>query len=318
MLRTTAQRFGTEGLGIDPDTLEVRIRVQGQREQKRPPSGGGAAGLAAREIGGRKLSGKLLEAFSLLCQAGERFVSYMGESRQQMARPIGSVEASEEAAPEYWDGLEAWGRGRMPRQEGVEAAGPVPAVQGTTGDTVRGDEVRQEMTSGDGAAVRTRVRDEDEGRRHMVVLTPEGGQLIGVRGYEDSELTIVSRAAAARCGTDRAALPKPLMLKGPAGTLTCAMEICTVVFPLEGSHGRKLEIHALVVDTLEEYYGVPQGSMWKWQMQLGREEVEILAWLQVEQPGDRHLSEMTLERVTLSPGGRAGPRGSSLFARGNR
>ncbi len=34
-----------EGLGIDPDTLEVRIRVQGPGEQERPPGGGGAARL---------------------------------------------------------------------------------------------------------------------------------------------------------------------------------------------------------------------------------------------------------------------------------
>jgi hypothetical protein len=74
-----------EGLGIDPDTLEVRIRIEGPGEQERPPGGGGAARSAAREAGGWKLSGKLLEAFSLLCQAGERFVSYMGEGRYQAA-----------------------------------------------------------------------------------------------------------------------------------------------------------------------------------------------------------------------------------------
>jgi hypothetical protein len=122
---------------IDPDTLEVQIRVQGQREQERLPGGGSAAGLAPREIGGRKLSCKLIEAFSQLCQAGKRFVSYMGESRQQMAGPVGSVEASQEASPEDWDRLEARDRGRTPRREGVEAASPVSAVQGTTGDDLR-------------------------------------------------------------------------------------------------------------------------------------------------------------------------------------
>jgi hypothetical protein len=57
---------------------------------------------------------------------------------------------------------------------------------------------------------------------------------------------------------------------------------------LGGPHGRRLEVHALVVDTLEQYYRVPQGSMWKWQMQLGIEDDEILPLLQVAQPGDRH------------------------------
>jgi hypothetical protein len=48
-----------EGLGIDPDTLEVRIRIRGPGKQKKPPGGGGPAKAAAREVGGRKLSGKL-------------------------------------------------------------------------------------------------------------------------------------------------------------------------------------------------------------------------------------------------------------------
>ncbi len=126
-----------------------------------------------------------------------------------------------------------------------------------------------------------------------MVLTPEGGQLIGVRACEDSELTIVSQATAIRCGVDRTTLQTPLMLKGPTGTPTRATETCTMVFPLEDSDGRKLEVHALVVETLEEYYGVPQGSMWKWQVQLGIEEGEILPWLQVAKPGDRHWGEMT-------------------------
>jgi hypothetical protein len=31
------------------------------------------------------LSGKLLEAFSLLCHAGERFVSYIGKGRHKVS-----------------------------------------------------------------------------------------------------------------------------------------------------------------------------------------------------------------------------------------
>jgi hypothetical protein len=93
------------------------------------------------------------------------------------------------------------------------------------------------------------------------------------------------------------------MLEGPSGKPTRATEVCTIVFPLEGPQGRKLEIYALVVDTLEEYCGVHQNSMRKWQMQLGIGEDEILPWLQVAQPGDRHWCKLTMDRVTLNPGG---------------
>ncbi len=80
---TYLKRELLEGLGIDPDTLEVRIRIRGPGEQGKSPDNGGTAKAGAREAGGRRLSGKLLESFSLLCQAGERLVSYMGESRHQ-------------------------------------------------------------------------------------------------------------------------------------------------------------------------------------------------------------------------------------------
>jgi hypothetical protein len=66
-LTTYLKRELLEGLGIDPDTLEVQIRVRGPGEQERSPDRGGTAKAAAREAGSRRLSGKLLEAFSLLC-----------------------------------------------------------------------------------------------------------------------------------------------------------------------------------------------------------------------------------------------------------
>jgi hypothetical protein len=118
-------------------------------------------------------------------------------------------------------------------------------VRGTAENAAISGGVRQGAASGNRAAARRGVQDEDIRRRHMVVLTPEGGQIIGVRTYENLELTIVSQATAVRCGVDRATLQMPLMLKGPTGTPTRATEICTLVFPLEGSQARKLEVHAL-------------------------------------------------------------------------
>jgi len=64
---TYLKRELLEGLGIDPDTLDVRIGIQGPGEQEKPPGIGGPSKAAAREEGSQKLSGKFLEAFSLLC-----------------------------------------------------------------------------------------------------------------------------------------------------------------------------------------------------------------------------------------------------------
>jgi hypothetical protein len=171
--------------------------------------------------------------------------------------------------------------------------GPVPAMRGTTEGAAIGGGFRRDAEGGGRAAAQRGGQDEYEGRRHVVVLTLEGGQLISVRAYDGSELTVVSQAAAERYGVDRATLQTPLMLEGPSGTPTLATQVCTMVFPLEGPQGRKLEIY-----TLEEYCGVHQNSMWKWQVQLGIEEDEILPWLQVAQPGDRHWGELTMDRVT--------------------
>jgi hypothetical protein len=54
--------------------------------------------------------------------------------------------------------------------------------------------------------------------------------------------------------------------------LTCVEEDYEVLFPLGGPHGRMLKITAHGVNTLEEYCGVPENSLWKWEMQLGKED----------------------------------------------
>ncbi len=108
------------------------------------------------------------------------------------------------------------------------------------------------------------------------------------------------------------------MLEGPSGTPTRATEICTIAFPQERALGGKIVVHALVVDTLEEYCGMPQNSLQKWQMQLGTEDDEILPWLRVAQPGDRPWSELTLDRVTLNPDGVSRSTWKFLVCKGDR
>jgi hypothetical protein len=94
-------------------------------------------------------------------------------------------------------------------------------------------------------------------------------------------------------------LAKPFEVKGASGIPVRVEETCTVIFPLGGPHGR-LEIPALVMDMLEQYCGFLQNSMWKWQVQLGKEDAGFLPLLQVAQPGDRKWSERTLEKMRLS------------------
>jgi hypothetical protein len=60
----------------------------------------------------------------------------------------------------------------------------------------------------------------------VVILTPEGGQLINMgigRGYV---FTVISQEAAARYAMHRSKLPEPLMITGPAGQQVRAVGRC--------------------------------------------------------------------------------------------
>ncbi len=74
-----------EGLGIDPNDLEVRIGVRQPGEPGRP-HGGGIMGPAETETDTARMAGRLLEALTSLCQAGERFVDSAAVSSRRMMR----------------------------------------------------------------------------------------------------------------------------------------------------------------------------------------------------------------------------------------
>jgi hypothetical protein len=65
------------GLGIDPDsdTMEVKVKMQEPEDQLNggPP----AEAVGGEEQLGRRLSGKLLDAFTLLHTVRERFMSHL-------------------------------------------------------------------------------------------------------------------------------------------------------------------------------------------------------------------------------------------------
>jgi hypothetical protein len=72
-----------EGLGIDPGALEVRIGVRKPGEPGRP-CGGDTTDPGAAEAGVGRLTGRLMEALTSLCQAGERFVDSAAKNGQRM------------------------------------------------------------------------------------------------------------------------------------------------------------------------------------------------------------------------------------------
>jgi hypothetical protein len=135
----------------------------------------------------------------------------------------------------------------------------------------------------------------------VVLLTPEGGQLINIGIGRGFVFSVISQKTAARYAVQRSKLPAPVMVAGPANQQVRATEHCTMAFPQEKAVGGKLIIYAFVVDTLEELYETPDGGLQRWQMQLGEEDEGYLRWLRVAQPGDRPNCELTLGEVMLDP-----------------
>jgi hypothetical protein len=135
----------------------------------------------------------------------------------------------------------------------------------------------------------------------VVLLTPEGGQLINIGIGRGFVFSVISQKTAARYAVHRSKLPEPVMVAGPAGQQVRATEHCTMAFPQEKAVGGKLVIYAFVVDALEELYETPNGGLQRWQIQLGEEDEGYLRWLRVAQPGDRPFCELSLEKVTLDP-----------------
>jgi hypothetical protein len=139
------------------------------------------------------------------------------------------------------------------------------------------------------------------GLQRVVVLAPDGGQLINIEIGRGFVFSVVSQKTAARYAVGRSKLQTPFMLDGPSNQQVCATELCTIAFPQDKAVGGRMVIYAYVVDTLEECYKTPGDGLQRWQMQLGEEDEGYLRWLRVAQPGDRPHYELTLESVTLNP-----------------
>ncbi len=107
------------------------------------------------------------------------------------------------------------------------------------------------------------------GLPRVVLLTPEGGQLINIGIGRGFVFSVIGQETAARYAMHRSKLSGPIMVNGPAGQQVRVTEHCTIAFPQEKAVGGKMVIFAFVVDTLEELYETPYGGLERWHMQLG-------------------------------------------------
>ncbi len=180
------------------------------------------------------------------------------------------------------------GRQESARQDGEDGAGKI-------GERRRALESSEYTRGGQGSLERC------GGLPRVVLLTPEGCQLINIGIGRGFVFSVISQKTAARYAVHRSKLPAPVMVAGPANQQVRATEHCTMAFPQEKAVGGKLIIYAFMVDMLEEYYETPDGGLQRWQMQLGEEDEGYLRWLRVAQPGDRPFCELSLEEVTLDP-----------------
>jgi hypothetical protein len=83
--------------------------------------------------------------------------------------------------------------GCVPGRDGSKSADSRPAVQGNVDDADSGGEDRRGTESGTRAWGRGGSPKECEGLRRVVVLTPEGGQLINVGIGGGFEFSVVSQ-----------------------------------------------------------------------------------------------------------------------------
>jgi hypothetical protein len=91
------------------------------------------------------------------------------------------------------------------------------------------------------------------GLPRVVLLTPEGGQLINIGIGRGFVFSVISQKTAARYAVHRSKLSKPVMVAGPAaGQQVRATEHCTMAFPQDKAVGGKLVIYAFVVDALRD------------------------------------------------------------------
>jgi hypothetical protein len=190
------------------------------------------------------MAGRLLEALTSLCQAGERFVDSAAVGSRQVMRAGYPTEIQVQRPRMIQSESTVSGTGRTPgrNSEWMER-------QGFTGQERKDDigvmgERRRTLESNEYARGGQGNLEKYGGLPRVVILTPEGGQLINMgigRGYVFS---VISRETAATYAMHRSKLPEPLTLTGPAGQQVRAIGCCEIAFPQEKAVGGRMVIFA--------------------------------------------------------------------------
>ncbi len=191
-----------EGLGVDPDDLEVRIGVR-QPGEPRLPRAEDTRGPDETKTDAARVAGQLLEALTSLCQAGERFVDSAAVSSQRTMRAGRPTEVRVQRPRMIQSRPTMGGMSCMPgrNSEWMECQGL--ATQGRESDIGAMDERRRALESNEFACGGQGSLERYGGLPRVVILTPEGGQLINMgigRGYV---FTVIGQEAAARYAMHR-------------------------------------------------------------------------------------------------------------------
>jgi len=219
-----------EGLGIDPNDLEVRIGVRQSGEPGRPRVED-TRGSSKIESDTARMAGQLLEALTSLCQAGERFVDSAAVSGQRAIRVGRPTEVRVQRPRMIQSGPRVDGTSCTPGRNSEWTEGQGLAARGRKDGIGAMGERRRALESNEFGGGDQGSLERYGGLPHVVILTPEGGQLINMgigRGYV---FTVISQEAAARFAMHRSKLAEPLMIAGPAGQQIRAVGRCEIAFP---------------------------------------------------------------------------------------
>jgi hypothetical protein len=122
--------------------------------------------------------------------------------------------------------------------------------------------------------------------KHVFINTPHGIRSLRrlwVRG-EEPKHTVVSKGVAQTYGMRADSRQQTTWITGPTG-VTVGIDTDYEMFLLvDDLPGRTKRIFAYAVDSVEEYCGLPTGVTGEYEIQLGRDHVELLEQMREAQP----------------------------------